>query len=159
MENSVYLETTVVSYHCARPSRDIVLAARQQITSSFWGLLGSRYIPYVSALVINECARGDPDQTAKRAAAIAGFAILDIDREAEVLAQVMVREKGVPEAFPEDALHIAVAAVNGVSFVATWNFAHINNPATRRIIREIVESQGYVCPEICSPEELTGDES
>ena len=159
MENSVYIETTVVSYQCARTSRDVVLAARQQITADFWALLGSRYTPYVSALVINECTRGDPEQTTKRLAAIADFAILDIDREAEVLAQVIVREKGVPEAYPEDALHIAVAASNGISFVATWNFSHINNPATRKGIREIVERQGYECPEICSPEELTGDES
>ena len=51
--------------------------------------------------MINECTRGDPEQPTKRLAAIADFAVLDIDRKAEVLAQVIVREKGLPEACPE----------------------------------------------------------
>jgi len=38
--------------------------------------------------------------------------------------------------------------------VITWNFAHLNNPFTRIMVRHIVESEGYQCPEICSPEEL-----
>jgi hypothetical protein len=62
--------------------------------------------------------------------------------------------KAVPVEYPEDALHAAVAAVNGVLFLVTWNFAHLNNPTTRRTIREAVEDAGYQCPEICSPDEL-----
>ena len=54
----------------------------------------------------------------------------------------------------EDALHIAVAAVNGMDVMVTWNFAHLNNPFTRKAVRRIVEREGYVCPEICSPQEL-----
>jgi hypothetical protein len=38
--------------------------------------------------------------------------------------------------------------------LVTWNFAHLNNPFTRRAVRRIVEGEGYVCPEICSPQEL-----
>jgi len=41
--------------------------------------------------------------------------------------------------------------------VVTWNFKHINNPFTRMMIRQIVENNGYGCPEICSPEELLGE--
>jgi hypothetical protein len=36
----------------------------------------------------------------------------------------------------------------------TWNFAHMNNPFTRAMVRQTVEAEGYRCPEICSPEEL-----
>ncbi len=56
--------------------------------------------------------------------------------------------------FPEDALHIAVAAVNNVDFIVTWNFKHINNPALKRYIGNVVLGMGYGMPEICSPEEL-----
>ena len=52
------------------------------------------------------------------------------------------------------ALHIAVAAVNGIDVIITWNFAHLNNPFRRRKVRNIVEAEGYSCPEVCSPEEL-----
>jgi hypothetical protein len=39
----------------------------------------------------------------------------------------------------------------------TWNFSHINNAFTRMLIRQIVENAGYVCPELVSPEELSGE--
>lgn len=60
----------------------------------------------------------------------------------------------MPAECPEDALHIAVAAVNGIEVIITWNFAHLNNPFTRKKVRQIVEGEGFECPEICSPEEL-----
>ena len=60
----------------------------------------------------------------------------------------------MPAEYPEDALHIAVAAVNGIEVIITWNFAHLNNPFIKKRVREIVEGEGYECPEICSPEEL-----
>jgi hypothetical protein len=56
--------------------------------------------------------------------------------------------------YPEDALHIAVAAVNGIDVLVTWNFAHLNNPFTRMMVRHLVENAGYRCPELCSPDEL-----
>jgi predicted nucleic acid-binding protein len=80
--------------------------------------------------------------------------MLDIDEEARTLAEKIIAGRGIPEEFPEDALHIAVAAVNGVDVLVTWNFALMNNAFTRIMVRKIVENEGYLCPEICSPEEL-----
>jgi len=51
-------------------------------------------------------------------------------------------------------MHIAIAAINGINVLVTWNFTHINNPFKRMMIRQIVENAGYKCPEICSPDEL-----
>ena len=101
-----------------------------------------------------EAGKGDPNQAKMRLAAIEPFPMLDIDDEAGFLAGKIIAGRGIPVDYPEDALHIAVAAVNGIEVVITWNFAHLNNPFTRRAIRRIVEGEGYVCPEICSPEEL-----
>jgi len=47
-----------------------------------------------------------------------------------------------------------VAAVNGIDVLVTWNFAHLNNPFTRMMVRQIVENAGFRCPELCSPDEL-----
>lgn len=36
MRPTVYVETSIVSYLAAHPSRDLVTAARQQITHTWW---------------------------------------------------------------------------------------------------------------------------
>jgi len=59
----------------------------------------------------------------------------------------------------EDALHIALAAVHGMSFLLTWNFRSINNAEMKARIRTAIESVSYECPTICSPEELGGIEA
>ena len=159
MKAKVYIETTVVSYQTGRPSRDIVVAAHQQATLGLWERLGSDFQPFVSALVVKEARAGDPEMAANRMDAIDGFPIIQTTAEAEALAERIIAGNAVPAEHPEDALHIALAVMGGVDFLATWNFSHINNPFTRMMIRRIVESQGYVCPEIVSPDELLGDES
>lgn len=159
MRRTLYVETTVVSYFTARPSRDLLVAGHQEATRELWPTLDTRYDTYVSALVYQEAARGDGEQATKRLAAIAPFRMLEVDDEARALAERIVAGKGVPQECPEDALHIAIAATNGIAVVVTWNFAHLSNPFTRMMVRQIVENEGYVCPEICSPEELLENES
>ncbi len=105
-------------------------------------------------LLFEEAKRGDQGQAQARLTAIQSFPMLDIDDEARSLAEKIILLKGVPAEYPEDALHIAVAAVNGMEIIITWNFAHLNNPFIRKTVREIVEGEGYQCPEICSSEEL-----
>ena len=154
MKKRVYVETTVVSYLTAKPSRDIMVAGHQEATRELWPELSSKYETYISALVYEEARRGDPAQASVRLAAIEPFPMLDIDDEARTLAKKIITSRAVPPEFPEDALHIAVAAVNGIEVLITWNIGHLNNPFTRRMVRQIVEGEGYACPEICSPEEL-----
>ena len=61
--------------------------------------------------------------------------------------------------YPEDALHIAVAAIAGMEFIVTWNFTHINSPFTKLMIRQAVENAGCACPEIVSPDAFLEDEA
>jgi len=151
---SVYVDTTVVSYYTARPSRDVVIAARQQATRDLWAILFSEYESFVSILVHEEAAKGDEEQAALRLHAIKTLPILNIDETSRMLAIKIIEGHGIPEEYPEDAIHISVAAVNGMDVLVTWNFAHMNNPFTRMMVRQIVENAGYQCPEICSPDEL-----
>lgn len=154
MKKRVYIETTVVSYLTARSSRDIMVAGHQEATRQLWPELSSKYETYISALVYEEARRGDPAQACVRLAAIKPFPMLDIDDKARTLAEKILARRALPPEFPEDALHIAVAAVNGIDVLITWNIGHLNNPFTRKTVRQIVENNGYACPEICSPEEL-----
>jgi predicted nucleic acid-binding protein len=154
MKRKIYIETTVVSYLTARPSRDINITAHQVATRDIWPALSNKYEAYISALVYEEARHGDSEQAKLRLAAIETFPMLEIDDEAKVLAETIIAKKGIPIEYPEDALHIALAAVNGIEIVITWNFAHLSNPFIRKILRRIIEGEGYECPEICSPEEL-----
>ena len=151
---SVYAETTVVSYFASRPSRDMIVAARQEATRALWPRLLSEYDSYVSVLVREEAAKGDADQASLRLQAMQAFSVLDIDDAANTLAAKIIDGHAIPEEYPEDALHIAIAAVHGMDVLVTWNFAHLNNPFTRMMVRQIVENAGYQCPELCSPDEL-----
>jgi hypothetical protein len=154
MKRRVYVETTVVSYVTSRLSRNQGIAAHQAATRRLWPRLTTDYETYVSALVFQEAERGDPKQADARINAIGQFGMLDINDDARALAEAIVASRGIPSEYPEDALHIAVAAVNGIELILTWNFAHLNNPFTRMAVRRAVERCGYACPEICSPEEL-----
>ena len=85
------------------------------------------------------------------------FRVLEIDDEVKELTRKFLTTNIIPEKCPEDALHIAVAAANGMDVLVTWNFKHINNPFVRKRIRQAVEDHGWSCPEICSPEEFLGN--
>lgn len=161
MENkrTVYIETSVVSYYTGKTSRDLVVAGHQVSTKEFWDRLTTEeFIPVISALVIKEASQGNIEQAEKRKEALQGFHVLDISEESENLASFLVTNNGVPAEFLEDALHIAVASVAKIDFIATWNFKHMNNPFTKEKIRKIIEDSGYSCPVIISPEELLGVE-
>ncbi len=156
MAQSVYIETSVISYYTARPSRDIVSAARQTITQEWWDERRREFDLYVSALVIEEAKIGDPEAAIKRMNLISGLNILDITVNAEELANHLVDLKLVPKSSMDDAFHIALATVNGIDFLLTWNFRHINNVEIKNRIKTAIEAVGYECPTICSPEELGG---
>ena len=157
MKPSVYIETSIVSYYTSRPSRDLITAARQQITHDWWEDSRQKFETYISLLVLQEAAEGDSLAAEKRLNALAGIPVLELNEEAEMLAETLVRNGSIPEKYAEDALHIALATVNGIDFLLTWNLRHINNAQIKSQVIRIIERNGYECPGICSPDELSGE--
>jgi len=47
-----------------------------------------------------------------------------------------------------------VVAVHKLDYLLTWNCRHIDNPATKPAVRAVCTSEGYRCPEICTPIEM-----
>lgn len=154
MKSSVYIESSVISYLSARPSRDIVSVSRQTITSEWWKNSKDNYDLFVSPLVIEEISGGDKDAAQKRLDIITKIPSISIASEAEMVATNLVSSKAVPENSIRDALHIAIAATQGIDYLLTWNFKHINNATTRTTIIKSVTESGFLCPILCSPEEL-----
>ena len=54
----------------------------------------------------------------------------------------------------DDALHIAVAAMNGIPYLLTWNCRHLANATMRPVIENVCAGKGVRAPIICTPEEL-----
>ena len=159
MSLKIEIQQILVSYNTGRASRDVVIAGHQQTTFDFWTLLSGNLSPYISALVIKEVGKGNTEMAQKRLEAIKTFPVLPTTPEAEQLTQVILENHGIPRKHPEDALHIAIAAMAGMNFIVTWNFSHINNPFTKMKIRRIVENAGFECPEIVTPEAFIGGET
>jgi len=153
MSAKVYLETTVISYLTAWPSRDIVYAAHQQITREWWDRR-SRFDLYVSRAVLREAARGDTDAAARRLAALKGIPVLAVTAEASELAELFLLHNTLPRKAAVDAVHIAVAILNGMDYLLTWNCSHIANAMVRGKIAQVCLEAGLQRPVICTPEEL-----
>lgn len=158
MKRKIYVETSVISYLTARPSKTIIGAAHQQITVAWWETR-SQYELLVSESVLRECGAGDPEAAKKRLAVLDDVPLLLITEHALHIAESLVERGIVPAKAAEDALHIAVATVNGVDYLLTWNCRHIANPEMQRGIAEYLEQLGLFLPFICTPEELLGEEN
>lgn len=157
MAAGVYIETTILSYLTARPSRDLVQRAHQQLTRRWWRLRRSSFDLYVSPPVIQEAAGGDALRARKRLAVLNGLPILDANPDAMQLALALAKAAAVPAQAIIDATHIAIATVHGMEYLLTWNCAHIANASMRTRIERICRDQGYDPPVLCTPEELMED--
>lgn len=154
MKPTVYVETSVISYLTARPSRDILIAANQQVTQEWWQERRPNFDVYVSQLVDQEISSGDSEAVTKRQVALTGCLFLDITPGAVKLAGQLIEQNAIPRQAAEDALHIAVATVSGMDYLMTWNFKHIANAAMRTNVELVCRLNGYEPPVICSPMEL-----
>jgi hypothetical protein len=90
MKPKVYIETTIVSYLTARPSRDLITAAHQHITQQWWHTQRTRFDLFVAPPVMQEAHAGDPEAAARRLAALDGVPLLTLSEEATGLAQALV---------------------------------------------------------------------
>ncbi len=154
---TVYIESSFISYLASRPSRDIVIAGRQAISHDWWKNHRQRFNVRISALVEEEISQGDALAAQARLALIKDVPNLEISDEASHLAEKLLYQEAVPKGSEEDALHIGIAAAQGADYLLTWNFKHINNAEMKSLITRVVESSGFVCPQICSPEALGGN--
>ncbi len=148
----VYIETTIVSYLTANPSRDIIHAAHQQLTRDWWARR-HRFELFVSESVLTECVRGDRSAAQRRVAALQGIPVLTAGTEVFELAEQFSLHAFPVKAFI-DAVHVAVSVVHGMDYLLTWNCRHIANARIRGKIDVVCCESGLELPIICTPEEL-----
>lgn len=153
---SVYLETTFISYLVPRPSRDLLVAAHQQATLERWANRRGQFRCCASQVVIDEASAGDATEIQKRLAILGGLPALEVTDDAERLTEAIMAAGVLPSHGIRDAAHIAVAAVHGIDYLLTWNCKHLANAQIARRIAGVCQDLGQRMPIICTPEELMG---
>jgi predicted nucleic acid-binding protein len=151
---TVYVETSVLSYYTARPARDVILRAHQEITGRWWKSAAQRFLLVVSEITILEAREGDPEAADKRLRAIAGWPVLALTKWCDEVGKRYLEESLLPECAVRDALHLAIASVHAVDYLVTRNCTHIANAMIRRNLAETNQALRIVTPIICTPEEL-----
>ena len=154
--SKLYLETTIPSYLVGRSSRDLLVAAHQQITREWWESRRTEFALYISELVVQEVRAGDALLASRRLELLADVHVLASNDEIMELAEDLITEGPIPRRAAGDAAHIALATVYGCEYLLTWNCRHIANAELHRGMRRVVERYGYDLPDLCTPEELMG---
>jgi len=153
---SVYIETSVVSYLVARPSRDPVTACRQQLTNEWWVGRRGEFACVISQEVIAEALEGDSNMATKRIAALQGLPLIAGGPESAKLAANLLERGLFPANARADANHMAVATCAAVDYLLTWNYRHLANAQVLRQLEMFLNERSLHLPRVCTPEELMG---
>jgi hypothetical protein len=154
--STVYVETTIIGHIAGRVHPDPIVAGRQQVTRDWWRDHAPAYNLFISQLVIEECSEGNPSAAAERLEVVKDLDLLQLTDDVDDLTDALIAERAVPASEPRDAFHIAIAAVNGVDYLLTWNYKHIANATLRGRIEQVCRDAGFEPPIICTPDELVG---
>ena len=147
-----YLDTTIFNFVFAEgdtEKKDITLKLFKDLSLMAEGI-------YISDEVIREISRAPEPRKSQLEGLLreTNPLLLEVDIEAEELAERYVKEGIIPERYRSDALHIAVAVINGIEVIVSWNFEHIVKLKTRVMVNGVNRLLGYHEIEICSPEEV-----
>jgi predicted nucleic acid-binding protein len=159
MKPSVYVETSVVSYLTSRPSRDVVVVARQQVTQTWWNSAQGQCELFTSPLVIEEASVGDAKYAEARLKLVEKLTVLDINDQARQIANRLLEADIVPSNAAADALHIGIAVAHGINFLITWNFRHLANAKIRSRVDAECTALGFRPTLICTCEQLPENKS
>ena len=153
----IYIESTIPSYVVARPARDLLQAARQQLTRDWWDLKREQHELFTSQVVLDEITGGKAAMARQRLAVMAGITLLRSTDEAETLTQRILDSGLLPTDADRDAAHIALATVHAMDILLSWNCRHIANAAIQARLRELAAKSDLNLPVLCTLDELTGE--
>jgi hypothetical protein len=153
---TLYLDTTIVSYLTARPSRHAITARHQTLTRKWWQEHRARHAVFVSHAVLEEARGGDADAAKARLDVLVTLPKVHESVRTHELASRISRACRLPRRAYEDAHHAALTTIHGLDVLLTWNCTHLANPNMIPHIRRACEAYGYATPEIYTPEQLIG---
>ena len=156
MSETVYIETSILGYLTARSTKNLILAGNIEVTKDWWQLRRSDFNLYISQVVLDEVGKGDAEIATKRLEILRDLPLLEVTKTVEDLAAQFMARSNLPPKASDDAIHIALATVNRLDYLLTWNCKHIANAQIQKKLQQICSSFGCTLPIICTPYELMG---
>jgi len=145
----VYLDTSVISALFDERNPE-----RKSLTESFFKEI-ENFETFISEITLAEIKRTpDIELRSKMEEVTSQFSVVPLIDEVEWLAKEYVRYGAVPEGYPEDAYHIAIAVLSEIDFLLSWNFKHIVRRKTRDIVKMVNTLNRFRQIEIMTPAEL-----
>lgn len=157
--DAVDIETSIVSFASAWPSRDIQTAALQQQARDWWSIERPKFDLVTSQLAISEASAGDQTAAAARLRLLDGIRLVPIDADVEYLAAKILAAHLMPQKAAADALHVAAAAMAGVKYLLTLNCRHIANAHELPRVNALLDDEGFGQLLICTPSQFLGGEA
>jgi len=151
---TVYVETTIVSYLAAYPSRDLVITAHQQITRDWWRTAKDRFGLYVSEAVMAEIQAGDREVADRRLQLVQDLPILEQTEDVQVLARHYDKALGLSGKARADIPHFAFAVAYEMDYLVTWNCSPIANGEMIKRLMKVNNELKRPTPLIVTPEEI-----
>ncbi len=148
----LYFDTSVFNFVFADDAPDkktITLKLIEDVKTN-------KYDVYISAVVLREIREAQQEKAEKLMSLINDVQPfeLEFDSECYALAYEYIKREIIPIKYEDDAFHIAVASVNDLDAIISWNFKHIVKLKTKKEVSGINLLMGYKEIEIYSPMEV-----
>ena len=148
MKQRIYIDTSVMGGYY---DLEFEIATRQM----FERIIDKEFEVYFSE--INEAELMNAPQQVREVRGLIPsdcFHYAEMTDEAKKLALLYISEKALGQASRNDAYHIALASVNRIDCLISWNFKHIVNYDKIKMFNAINMRFGYPLINICSPLEF-----
>jgi len=149
-KQKIYLETSVISAYFDFKKQD---AERETATRTFWHDHLKEYDAFISETVIAELVK-DTEHAAQQTQLVKDVPTLAVTDEANKLAHHYLASSVIRPTKLADALHLAIATLNKIDFLASWNYRDLARPAQQRKIMDYNEAHGLYVPAIATPDEF-----
>jgi hypothetical protein len=145
------LETTTFHYYF-----DADRDGHGDIVCLFDAIGAEKYEGYTSEYTIFELQDAQEPKRSRMLALIEKYNIivLGITKESDRVADIYIRERIIPAKFRDDSAQVAIASVNGLDGIVSYNFRHINRSKTKMLVERVNHAEGYKGIVICTSKEV-----